>query len=147
MAITSNSRFGAYLPAGLSITALLLCVIYNAIVFSALASHPVVGSALRGAIRNDAPLVSAYVFIGDGIRALGPLSALGNESAERIAQPISEKIRGFPPGSVAILFGRPMSAQQSQLQWTHQLMPFLLLIAGILWWRRPRQVHMMPRRR
>lgn len=147
MTTASNSRFGAYLPAGLGIAAVLACVLYNAFLFSALASHPAIGSALRHAIRNDAPVVSIYVLIGDGLRTLGPISTVGNESAERIAAPISENVRSYPPGSVAILFGRPMSAQQSQLQWTHQLMPFLMLIAGVLWWRRPRQVHMMPRRR
>lgn len=147
MTSASTSRFSAYLPAGLAIAAALICALYNALVFSALASHPAIGTALRNAIRNDAPVVSVYVFVGDGLRALGPLSTLGSESAERIAEPISDKVRSYPPGSVAILFGRPMSAQQSQLQWAHQLMPFLSLIAGILWWRRPRQVHMMPRRR
>lgn len=142
----SGKRYGGYVPVALSGTVLLLSLLYNLFVFSALASHPQIGSALRNAIRNDAPVVSIYVLVGDVLRA-GPLATLGDASAADIAAPLAEKIRSYPPGAVATLFGQPQSAPQSQLQWSHQLFPYLLLLTGILWWRRPKPVHMMPRRR
>lgn len=142
----SSKRYSGYVPVTLSGTVLLASLLYNLFVFSALASHPQIGTALRNAIRNDAPIVSIYVLVGDLVR-VGPLATLGDASAAEIAAPIAEKIRSYPPGAVATLFGSPQSASQSQLQWSHQLLPFLLLLTAILWWRRPKPVHMMPRRR
>ena len=95
----SSKRYSGYVPVTLSGTVLLASLLYNLFVFSALASHPQVGTALRNAIRNDAPIVSIYVLVGDLVR-VGPLATLGDASAAEIAGPIAEKIRSYPPGAV-----------------------------------------------
>jgi hypothetical protein len=120
---------------------------YNAFTYSALGDTPVVGPAFRQAIRNDAPIVASYVAIGDMLRALGPLRTWGEATAAEAAAPLAEKVRAYPPGASAAFFGAPMSSAQSRMQRAQQTAPFLLLLAVVLWWRRPRAVHMLPRLR
>lgn len=125
---------------------LALTLVNNCIQFSALAADPVIGKAFDVAVSDDAPVVSAYIGLGNLLRGMGPMAEWGKRNAAEIAAPLADKIKDFPPGAAAVVFGNPQSPAHSKLLWGHKLAPWLLLAVGLLWWRRPRQIHMGPKR-
>jgi len=126
---------------------MLATLLFNIFTYAALAAHPVVGKGFHDAIKDDSPVIALYVLAGEVLRQLPGLDSVGNGTAANAVSPIEERLRAVPAASGAIFFGESHSLAQSSMQRGSQAMPFLIVIAALLWWRRPRPVHLRPRLR
>lgn len=142
-----QSILRGYVPVIIAIAVCVVNLLYNMVCFSALASEASIGGALRSGFNGDAPVVASYVLAGDLLRKIPGLETLGDGTARAVAGPLHEKIKSYPPAAVAVLFGEVQSPQQKRILWTHRMQPWLLLLAALLWWRRPRPVHLRERLR
>ena len=145
--ILPRSRFSGYVPVIIAILVLVSTLLFNMFTYSALAAHPGVGKGFRDAIKDDSPVVALYILAGDVLRSLPGLDSIGEQTAIDAASPIEERLKAVPAASGAIFFGESHSLAQSSMQRGSQAMPFLIMIAALLWWRRPRPVHLRPRLR
>ncbi len=136
-----------YLPAATAVIVCLGTLIYNMLTFSALASEPRIGTAIRNGFNGDALVAATYVLGGDVLRMIPGLQTLGDDTARAVATPLEEAIKGYPPAAVAVFFGNARSVAHSRMLWAHRLQPWLILIAALLWWRRPKPVHLRERLR
>jgi len=136
-----------YVPAVIAIIVCLGALVYNMVTFSALASESRIGGAIRDGFNGDAIVAATYVLGGDVLRKVPGLEALGDDTARSVADPLEEAIKGYPPAAVAVFFGRAQSAAHSRMLWAHRLQPWLILIAALLWWLRPKPVHLRERLR
>lgn len=143
----SHSVSRGYIPAATAIIVCLGTLIYNMVTFSALASEPRIGAAIRDGFNGDALVAATYVLGGDLLRRIPGLDSLGDETARAVATPLEETIKGYPPAAVSVFFDRARSAAHSRMLWAHRLQPWLILIAALLWWRRPKPVHLRERLR
>lgn len=142
-----RSTLSGYLPSIVAIALFLGTLAFNAFTYAALASHAQIGTAFRSAIDNDSPIIQGYVALGDVLRRLPGMAGIGDATANAAAKPLVDRIKPFPPGASAVFFGQAQSAEHGRMLWTHRLQPFLLLLAGVLWWRRQKPVHMRQRLR
>lgn len=142
-----RSRFGGYLPSVLAIGALVVDLLFNFFTYAALAEHPEMGSAFRNAIKNDSPIVETYIAGGKLLRRIPGLSTIGDATAAAAAEPLLPRIKDFPQGADAVFFGEPQGAAHGRMLWSRQLMPFLLVLAIVLWSRRQKPVHLRERPR
>jgi hypothetical protein len=124
---------------------LLLLMGYNMLVHSTLADHEELGAAIRESARLHAPVTALYILGGDQLRKLPPLRAVAGKQAGEIAGGVAGAVRSYPPGAMDALFGVPQSPAQRHLQWTHNGAYLMLLVFGLLYWRRPRSVRFMHR--
>ncbi|HWS27497.1 MAG TPA: hypothetical protein VN259_13135 [Xanthomonadales bacterium] len=145
--LANQSPIGGYLPSVVAIALFLGTLAFNAFTYAALAAHAQIGSAFRTAIDNDSPVIEAYVMLGDLLRGVPGLANLGDATANAAAEPLVDRIKPFPRGASAVFFGSAQSAAHGRMLWTHRLLPFLLVLAGVLWWRRQKPVHMRQRLR
>lgn len=142
-----RSRFGGYLPSVLAIGALVVDLLFNCFTYAALAEHPEMGNAFRNAIKNDSPIVETYIAGGKLLRRIPGLSSIGDATAAAAAEPLLPRVKDFPQGADAVFFGDAQSAAHGRMLWSRQLMPFLLALAMLLWWRRQKPVHLRERLR
>lgn len=143
----NNSRFAGYMPSIVAAVLLFGTLAFNAFSYAALAGHAEIGKAFRTAVEGDSPIIQGYIALGDLLRRLPGLDGIGDATANAAAEPLVDRIRPFPPGASAIFFGAAQSPAQSRMLWTHRLLPFLLVLTVVLWWRRQKPVHMRPRLR
>lgn len=143
----TNSRFAGYVPSIVAATLLLATLAFDAFTYAALAAHSEVGKAFRSAIESDSPLIQGHIALGNLLRGLPGLAGVGDDTANAAAAPLVERIRSFPPGASAVFFGSPQSTAQSRMLWTHRLLPYLLGLTLVLWWRRQKPVHLRQRLR
>ena len=144
---SGRSTFAGYVPSVVAIGLLIVNVLHNCFTYAALADHPEIGASFRNAIRNDSPMVEAYVAAGSALRGIPGLSAMGDVTAAAAAAPLVPRIKGFPQGAGAIFFGESKSTAQSRMLWSRRITLFLALIAAVAWMRRQRPVHMKERLR
>lgn len=140
MRASGQSRFGGYVPSILAITVFVLDILHNCFTYAALAEHPEMGGAFRNAIKNDSPIVETYIAGGELLRSLPGLGRLGDATAAAAAQPLLARVKDFPQGADAVFFGEPKSGAHARMLWSRRLMPFLLLLAIVLWFRRQKPV-------
>lgn len=126
-------------------TALVLLMGYNMLVHSALADHEEIGPAIRESARLHAPITALYILGGDQLRKVPALRAVAAGPAGQIADGIASAVRSYPPGAMDVLFATPQSRAQRHLHWTHDGAYIVLLVFALLYWRRPRSVHLMRR--
>lgn len=124
---------------------LLLLIVYNMLVHSTLADDENIGAAIRESARLHAPVAALYIFGGDQLRKLPVLHAVARAQALEIAAGIASTVRSYPPGAMDALFGMAHSPAQRHLQWTHHGAYLMLLVFGVLYWRRSREVHFIHR--
>ena len=136
-----------YISAVIAIIVCLGTLAYNLVTFSALASEPRIGSAIRNGFNGDALMAATYALGGDLLRKIPGLETLGDDTARSVADPLEESIKAYPPSAVAVFFDRAQSTAHNRMLWAHRLQPWLILIAALLWWRRQKPVHLRERLR
>ncbi|GMU43378.1 MAG: hypothetical protein IT479_09355 [Xanthomonadales bacterium] len=141
---SGRSRFGGYLPSLLAITALVVDVLFNCFSYAALAEHPEMGNAFRNAIKNDSPIVESYIAGGRFLRSLPGMARIGDDTAAAAAAPLLARVKDFPQGADAVFFGNAKSGAHARMLWGRILMPFLALLAIVLWVRRQKPVQTRP---
>jgi hypothetical protein len=142
-----QSAYRGYVPVFIVLCLCFGTLLFNVFTFAALSAHPVVGKAFRQAVIEDSPVVASYVVTGEFARQIPGLDALGDGTAAAAAAPLADKITAFPAGAAAVFFGDPLSSAQGRMLWARRLQPYLVLVAAIMWWRRPRPVHLRQRLR
>lgn len=142
-----QSRAGGYLPSAIAILLVLLILLFNAFSYAALASHAEIGQAFRLSIKHNSPFIETYVWLGDVLRGVPGLSTLGDGTAGEAAAPLVSRIQPHPRGAAAVFFGEPQSAAHSRMLWAQRALPFLAILAVIVWTRRQKPVHMRNRLR
>lgn len=143
----ARSSLSGYVPSLVAIALFVSTLAFNAFTYAALAHHAEIGTAFRAAIDNDSPIIEGYVILGDVLRALPGMSSIGDVTAAAAAEPLVARIKPFPPGASAVFFGNAQSAAHGRMLWSHRMLPFMLALACILWWRRQKPVHMRNRLR
>ena len=124
---------------------LLVLMTYNMLHHSALADHEELGAAMRESARLHAPVTALYILGGDQLRKLPALRGFAAADAREIAEGLASKVRSYPPGAMDALFGAAQSPAQRHLQWSHNAVYLLLLVFGLLHWRRPQVVRLIKR--
>jgi len=132
------------------VVALVLFVVfllYDIVVWGALAAIPDVGEAIIASANREAPLAATYVLLGTPLDAAVP--ALQSFGADRLMDAFSE---GFPrikaDGTVAmdLIFHTTWNVQHRWIRFAYWMPPLLLLLTAWLWWRRPRKISTFSRR-
>lgn len=143
----TRSPLAGYVPSIIAFALVLWILAFNAFTYAALAAHAEIGKAFASAIENDSPVIEGYVALGKVLRRLPGMANVGNSTANAAAEPLVARIKPFPPGASAVFFGGVQSPAQGRMLWTHRLLPFALVLACVLWWRRQKPVHMRERLR
>lgn len=124
------------------------CLLYDMVVWGALPRLPDVGASITASAQREAPLALSYITLGRGLDAAVPsLQAFG---AERLSDALGEgfaRIRQDPEVAMDLIFNTTWNATHRWLKTMYWAVPFFLLLALLLWWRRPRQVTALRGRR
>lgn len=128
--------------------ALALAVLtFLATVWAGAAALPSIGPALQKSARAEAPLTTAYMLIGRVLRGADFLRDYGDDYASDAFAPLAEHITSSPELAMELAYDDLRSARQRTLVGMHWVPWIALAIAGLLYWRRPRAVHLYGTRR
>lgn len=124
------------------------CLLYDLVVWGALPLLPDVGASIVSSARREAPLATAYITLGRGIDATIPtLQAFGERRLGAALGDGFERIRGDATVAMDLIFHTTWNAQHRWLKTMYWAVPFFLLLAVVLWARRPRTVRTFGKRR
>lgn len=143
----AQSVVRGYVPSVIAGLVLAANLLFNAFTYSALASHKEIGNSFRLSIEQNSPFIEFYVWLGDILRGLPGMSGIGDATANAAAEPLIARIRPHPRGAAAVFFGESQSAAHGRMLWAQKALPFVLVIAVIVWARRQKPVHMRARLR
>jgi hypothetical protein len=120
---------------------LLLCDQW--LVWGGLGRAPQVGPAVLEAADREVGLASVHVLIGQWLVHSAGLDESAIDAATRRFAAIIPDIQGNPDAALEIATSRmPWS-----VKFGYSGAPIMLLVAVVLWWRRPRTVHLVKVRR
>ncbi len=122
-------------------------LLYDLVVWGALPLLPEVGTSITDSARREAPLASAYIFLGSQIDALVPsLQAFGQQRLVDALGDGFERIRGDSTVAMDLIFNTTWNVHHRWLK-TMYWAPLLFFILTLLFWvRRPKQVRTLGRR-
>lgn len=123
-----------------------LCFFYDIVVWGAVSALPEIGDGIADSARREAPLATTYIAIGDMLDSAIP--ALRDYGSARLTDAFSEgfeRIRADPTVAMDLLFGPSWNATHTGIKTAYWAAPVLLLIALVLWVRRPKKVSLLRR--
>lgn len=119
---------------------------YDAVVWGALPALPDVGESIADSARREAPIAATYVALGSGVDAAVPLlQAFGARRLEQAFGEGFERIRSDSTVAMDLIFNTTWNGEHRWLKTMYWAPPFFLLLALVLWTRRPRQVRVLRR--
>lgn len=125
-----------------------LSLLYDVIVWGALPQIPDIGDDIVDSANREAPLAATYVLLGRPIDAAVPaLQAFGEERLTDAFSEGFERIRVDSTVAMDLIFNTTWNAEHRWLKTVYWFPPLLLIVTFILWWRRPRKVATLGRRR
>jgi hypothetical protein len=123
-----------------------LCFLYDIVVWGGVQALPDVGPAIADSARREAPLAATYIAIGNVVdSALPSLGAFGSARLANAFGDGFERIRADPTVAMDLIFSSTWNAAHSWIKLMYWATPILLLLALILWVRRPKQVRVLRR--
>lgn len=126
----------------------LLSLGYNLLVWGAAPRLPEVGDNFAASARREAPLVATFMTIGSPIDAAVPaFQAFGEKRLTAAFSEGFDRIRADSTVTMDLIFSSTWNMQHRWLKAMFWATPVLLLVALLLWWRRPRKVHAFGGRR
>lgn len=123
-----------------------LCFLYDVVVWGSVYALPDVGTRIADSARREAPLATTYIAVGNMVDSMSP--ALMDYGSARLMDAFSEgfeRIRADPTVAMDLLFGPSWNATHSWIKTMYWAAPVLLLIALVLWVRRPKKVRVLRR--
>jgi hypothetical protein len=123
-----------------------LCFLYNLVVWGSVRSLPEVGPGIADSARREAPLATAYITLGEALDSSVPV--FQDYGAERLTSAFGdgfERIRADPTVAMDLIFDTTWNATHRWIKAMYWAAPILLLVALVLWARRPRPIHMIRR--
>ena len=123
-----------------------ICFFYDLVVWGGVSALPDVGEGIADSARREAPLAATYIAIGDVLDSAVP--SLRDYGSARLTDAFSEgfeRIRADPTVAMDLLFGPSWNATHSWIKTAYWAAPVLLLIALILWVRRPKKISLLRR--
>ncbi len=99
-----------------------------------------IGPVIADRAAREAPLVQTYLVIGRYAINLAGAQQRAGEAAEATFGPARDRLLAEPALAIEYLFSERISTTQSALRTTHWLCPLALVLFGIGWWRRPKQI-------
>jgi hypothetical protein len=125
----------------------LLCFAYDLVVWGSLPLLPDVGPQIAQSANREAPLAATYIGIGSFIDGAVPsLQAFGEQSMKTAIGEGFERIRGDSTVAIDLIFNTTWNVQHRWLKTVYWAAPFFLVLAAVLWTRRPKQVKTLGRR-
>lgn len=122
--------------------AMFLMLVWDLYLWGGLTRAPEIGPLALDATRRELSLASIYAPAGRAALDATGLTAGAAAEASDVFQPLRARLLANPSAAMETLVeDMPSSARIS-----YYGAPLLLLLFGVLWWRRPRGVHMMGRR-
>lgn len=135
-----------YRPHVIAMILFALCFGYDLILWGSVRSIPDVGPGIAESARREAPLATAYITLGEPIDNAVPF--LKDYGSERLTSAFGEgfeRIRTDPTVAMDLIFDTTWNAAHRWIKTLYWAAPILLLLALVLWARRPRPVHMIRR--
>jgi hypothetical protein len=124
-----------------------LCFAYDLVVWGALPLLPDVGPSIVQSANREAPMAAAYIGLGRFIDGAVPaLQAFGERAMTDAIGAGFERIRGDSTVAMDLIFNTTWNVQHRWLKTAYWAAPFFLLLAVVLWSRRPKQVKTLGRR-
>lgn len=123
-----------------------LSFLYDIVVWGGVQALPDVGPAIADSARREAPLAATYIAIGSIVDSAMP--SLGAFGSARLAEAFGdgfERIRADPTVAMDLIFSSTWNASHGWIKLMYWATPILLLLALILWVRRPKQVRVLRR--
>lgn len=124
------------------------CSLYDIVVWGSLPLIPEVGESIVESANREAPVAATYILLGRQLDAALPaLQAFGEA---RLAAAFSEgfpRIRVDSTVAMDLIFNTTWNAEHRWLKTMYWLPPLLLIVTAVLWWRRPRKITTLGRRR
>lgn len=131
----------------ISLIVFCLCFLYNLVVWGSLPLLPDIGPAIVQSANREAPLAATYIGLGRFLDAAVPaLQAFGEGSMTAAIGDGFERIRGDSTVAIDLIFNTTWNVRHRWLKTVYWAAPFFLLLTGVLWTRRPRQVKAFGRR-
>jgi hypothetical protein len=122
-------------------------LLYDLVVWGALPQLPEVGPSIVDSARREAPLATIYISLGSYVDAAVPsLQAFGQQRAIDAFGEGFERIRGDSTVAMDLIFNATWNLQHRWIKTLYWAAPFFLLLAIVLWTRRPTQVRTLGRR-
>lgn len=120
----------------------ILSFLYNAVVWGGLLRLPGMGAPALDSAQREAPLVLLYMRSGEWLAGQGLFVGSGERLASSTFGAAEQRVLENPRAAMDILTGRSISGSHGWLKFNHWLAPVLLLLALILFVRRPKSLHM-----
>ena len=132
----------------IAMTLFFICLAYDIVVWGALPQLPGVGVSITASAQREAPLALAYITLGRVVDAAAPsLQAFG---AKRLTAALGDgfvRIGEDPEVAMDLIFSTTWNAAHRWLKTMYWAAPLFFVLSLLLWWRRPRQVSALGRRR
>jgi len=123
------------------------CLGYDLVVWGSLPLLAQVGPSIVQSANREAPMAATYIGIGGYIDAAVPaLQAFGERAMTAAIGDGFERIRGDSTVAMDLIFNTTWNVQHRWLKTVYWAAPFFLLLSGVLWSRRPKQVRALGRR-
>ena len=124
-----------------------ITLLYDFVVWGALPLLPEVGASIAESAAREAPIASTYVAIGSRIDAAIPaLQAFGQQRLVDALGEGFERIRNDSTVAMDLIFNTSWNASHSWLKTVYWAPLVFLLLAAVLWSRRPKQIRTLGRR-
>lgn len=119
---------------------------YNVVIWGGVRELSEVGIAITDSAHREAPLAATYIALGGIVDSAMP--SLGAFGGSRLTDALGEgfePIRADPGVAMDLVFGTTWNAAHRWLKTMYWSTPVFLVLALILWARRPKQVRVLRR--
>lgn len=120
--------------------------LFDIIVWGAVDALGEVGENIADSARREAPLATTYIAIGGVVDSvIPPLRGFGDAFLSDALSPGFDRIRDGTSGTMDLVFGPSWNAAHGWLKTMYWATPVTLLLAVVLWTRRPRAIRTIRR--
>lgn len=125
----------------------LLAFLYDCVLWGAVSALPDIGRGIVASAKQEAPLASTYIVLGELLDASVPgLHAFGEQRVARAFVEGFASLDNDTDAAMDTIFHESWNATHRWLRIMYWVPVPLLLAFLVLWWRRPRRVRSMGRR-